>query len=92
MPKAAQQMLITEFKDKGIYVQMWSKWLNGAVPRPNTMRKIQICLKNCFGLKTKPFTLFPGKEMTAYLINKYAPKVEDVRVDWPSLKEQEDEE
>ena len=92
MPKAGQQMLLDELHRRNVTDKMVMDWRNGVTPRIANMDKVQKSLLKCFGLRTKPYVLFPGKAASVELIERFAPKEKgwNGKVDWPTLHEDEE--
>ena len=93
MPQAGRQMLTDELKRKGVRNKTIFDWYSGKTPRQSNMEKLQRALLKCFGLRTRPYVLFPDKETTRELLERFAPKEKgwDGKLEWPSLQEQKED-
>lgn len=93
LPLAGKQMLLDALHKQGVSDKMVKEWREGVTPQIRNMDKVQKALLKCFGLRTKPYVLFPGKEASKELIERFAPKPKgwDGKVEWPSLQEDNEE-
>jgi len=95
LPEAGQMMLDSELRKKQIDRMTRTKWVNGSVPREQNIKYLQKTIIKCFGIYTKPYTLFPLKEVREYQARKYKEERERNEWDgvpkWPSLNQEDDE-
>lgn len=60
LPEAGQSMLLDALRKKNLSRTTLYLWLNGRVPQATNMAKLRRSLRECFGIHTIPYTLFPG--------------------------------
>lgn len=91
LPAAARSLLVKDLEKRKIRACMYMRWLRAeAVPTVSSTQKIIRALRQKFGIRTLPYTLFPDKETREALAKKYfsAPEKWDGTVRWKTMEKE----